>query len=73
MQRRTELRAARLARTLNQTDFGRIVGLRQKQVSRIEQGLLTPTAATQIKIAAVLGVPRQELFGDPERTAAVAS
>lgn len=61
------LRNLRRARTLNQSDLARLVGVTQETISKAERGALRLTPDLQTRIATVLGAPRHELF--PEAVA----
>lgn len=62
MKKGTPLRNLRRARTLNQDDLARVVGISQQSLSKIETGVLVPSMDVQARIAAVFGVSRHELF-----------
>jgi transcriptional regulator with XRE-family HTH domain len=64
--KRSALVASRMARTLNQTDLGSLVGLKQRQISRIEEGVITPPIDIQIRLASILGVSRHDIFPPTE-------
>jgi transcriptional regulator with XRE-family HTH domain len=55
------MRNLRRARTLNQEDLARLVGISQQSLSKIEKGLLVPSVDVQARIAAILGASRAEL------------
>lgn len=61
------LRNIRRTRTMNQADLARLVGVTQETISKAERGALQLSADVQARIAAVLGVSRNELF--PEAVA----
>ena len=70
LKRDTPLRSARKARTLNQEQFARLLGISQETLSRVERG--HPLARDlQERAAAILGMPRADLF--PSDSEAVAS
>jgi transcriptional regulator with XRE-family HTH domain len=56
------LRNLRRARTLNQTDLARLVGVTQETISKAERGRLRLTVDVEARIATVLGVPRHDVF-----------
>lgn len=56
------LRNLRRTRTMNQETFARLVGISQQSLSKIERGILIPSADVQALIAAVLGVPQADIF-----------
>lgn len=62
MRKSLPLRNLRRSRTINQDDFARLVGISQQSLSKIERGILRPSADVQALIATVLGVPRDEVF-----------
>lgn len=47
-----QLRAARTARGLSQSDLAAITGIQQSEISRIERGLGNPTTETLSRLAA---------------------
>jgi transcriptional regulator with XRE-family HTH domain len=61
----------RRARTLNQTQLAKLVGISQQDLSKAERGQLVLSADLQARLAAILGASRDELFPTP--TAADAS
>jgi DNA-binding XRE family transcriptional regulator len=60
------VRNLRRARTMNQSDFARLVHISQQSLSKIERGLLHPRPDVQGLIAAVLGVSRADVFPPPD-------
>ncbi|MCW3040493.1 MAG: Helix-turn-helix domain [Solirubrobacterales bacterium] len=63
------LLVARAERGLSQADLGRLTGLSDSAISRIERGG-TPHAANQVRIARALGVRAEDIFlGAPDRVA----
>ena len=66
----TPLRNLRRARTLNQTDLARLVGVSQQTLSKMERGLLTPSPDLRARLAAILGVAAHELEHDREAVSA---
>jgi putative transcriptional regulator len=72
MRKPLRLRNLRRARTLNQHDLARLVGISQQSLSKIEKGILAPSVDVQARIAAILGVSRADLFptSDEQRGAA---
>jgi putative transcriptional regulator len=64
------MRNLRRTRTINQTDMARLVGVTQESISKFERGILTPSFDVQARIAAVLGVSRQDLFPDSKEAVA---
>lgn len=65
------LRNVRRTRTINQADLAELIGISQQTLSKYERGRLVPTPDLQGRIAAILGVNRQDIF--PDRESAVAS
>lgn len=63
------LRNLRRARTLNQSDLARLVGVTQETISKAERGSLNLSSDIQERIAAVLGSSRHELFPDVQVSA----
>lgn len=63
------LRNMRRARTLNQTELARLVGVTQETISKAERGALKLSPDVQARIATVLGAARQELFPESEAVA----
>jgi 8-oxo-dGTP pyrophosphatase MutT (NUDIX family)/DNA-binding XRE family transcriptional regulator len=61
------LQAARKRRGWRQKDLADAAGLPQNHVSRIERGTISPSLATQERLAAALEVSLAELVGDAER------
>jgi len=62
MRKDSPLRNLRRARTLNQDDLARLARISQQSLSKIEKGLLVPSADLQARLAAILGVSTEELF-----------
>jgi transcriptional regulator with XRE-family HTH domain len=58
----TPLRNLRLARTLNQVDIARLIGVSQPVWSKYESGRVVPPRDIQIRIAAILGAAVDEVF-----------
>lgn len=56
------LRALRREREMSQTDLGRRVGLRTASICDIEKGRQQPSLKTARDLAAVFGVPVEQLF-----------
>ncbi len=61
------LQSARKRRGWRQKDLADAAGVPQNHVSRIERGAISPSLATQERLAAALGVPLAELVADAER------
>lgn len=57
------LRRARKEKGLSQSELGKLAGMDQRQVSRIEKGQV-PTSRTLLKIANALAVPMSLFFDD---------
>lgn len=57
----TPLRNLRRARTLNQADLARLVGISQQTLSKYESGRLEPSADVLARLAAILGVSARDL------------
>jgi transcriptional regulator with XRE-family HTH domain len=62
----TELRRARLARGLTQTELGDAVGVDQSVLSRLERGERRGHRVTRRALAGALGMPEAELFPDED-------
>lgn len=60
MRKPLPLRNLRRARTLNQDDLARLVGISQQSLSKIEKGILLPSADVQARLAAILGASRKD-------------
>jgi len=58
----TPLRNLRRARTLNQVEMARLLGVAQQTYSKYESGVLVPPEDVQARIAAILGGSREALF-----------
>lgn len=58
------LRNIRRARTMNQSELARLVGVTQETLSKAERGVLKLSPDVQARIATILGTPRHELFPD---------
>lgn len=56
------MRNVRRARTLNQEQLARILGVSQQTLSKYEKGILVPDVDVQAQLAAILGVSQDELF-----------
>ena len=69
MRKPTPIKDLRRARTLNQEKLARLVGISQQYLSKIEKGQLVPTPDVQVRIAAILGASRDELFPSTEAVA----
>jgi transcriptional regulator with XRE-family HTH domain len=67
--RQSPLRNARRARTINQAELSRLVGITQQSLSKAERGTLRLSFDVQMRIAAILGATRQELFPESEAVA----
>lgn len=67
MKKTTPLRNLRRSRTLTQADMARLLEISQQHYSKYESGSVRPPTDIQARIAALLGVSRQELFGDDDR------
>jgi 8-oxo-dGTP diphosphatase len=61
------LRTARTRRGWRQKDLADAAGIPQNHVSRIELGTISPSLATQERLATALEVPLAELIADAER------
>jgi len=60
----------RKARTFNQAQFSKLIGVSQQTLSKYERGQLTPSPDMQARIAALLGVSRHEIFPTSEQVSA---
>ena len=56
------LRVARAERPLSQTELAMAVGVSRQTISSIETGQYGPSTLLALRLAAVLGVPVDELF-----------
>lgn len=63
------MRNVRRTRTINQAELARLIGVSQQTLSKYESGVLRPAPDVQARIAAILGVSRQEIFPDSEAMA----
>lgn len=73
MRKLTPLANLRRARTLSQADVSRVLGISQQHLSKIERGLLHPSADIRARLSAILGVSERDLWSQPEHeTAGVA-
>lgn len=59
----------RRARTLNQSELARLVGVSQETISKAERGKLRLSGDVQARIASVLGTARHELFPESDAVA----
>lgn len=57
------LRLHRMSLGLNQTDFGKLLGISQRSISKLELGNYAPTLAQIYKLSKKLKVPVSALFG----------
>lgn len=64
MRKQSPLRNVRRARTLNQEQMARLLGVSQQTYSKYESGRIVPSTDVQERLAALLGVARVELFPD---------
>lgn len=69
MQKTTPLRTIRRARTINQAQLARLIGVSQQTLSKFESGKLVPRPDVQARIAAILGASRQEIFPESQAVA----
>ena len=60
----------RRTRTINQSDLANLAGVSQQTLSKYERGLLRPSVDVQARLAAILGVSANELFGGAEERVA---
>jgi transcriptional regulator with XRE-family HTH domain len=60
------LKTIRRTRTMTQTQLADLVGIPQDQISRAERGRIRLRADVERRIAAVLGVSREELFPEQQ-------
>lgn len=51
-----EILRHRIRQKVTQTEFGRLLGMKQQQVGRIEEGDILPTVATMQRICQALGM-----------------
>jgi transcriptional regulator with XRE-family HTH domain len=63
------LRNMRRTRTLSQEELARLADITQESLSKAERGIIRLRPDVQARIAAILGVPRAELFGTAEAIA----
>lgn len=69
MRKSTPLRNLRRARTMNQADLARLLGVSQQTLSKYENGTVEPPAHMKARLAAVLGVSVHDVFPEPESVA----
>jgi len=62
MRKLIPLRNLRRARTLNQEELARLLGISQQSLSKIEKGILVPSVDVQARLAAILGVSVTDVF-----------
>lgn len=62
MRKSTALRNLRRARTLNQAEMARLIGVAQQTWSKYEKGALVPPVDVQARIAAILGASVDQCF-----------
>lgn len=62
MRKTTPLQTLRRARTISQASLARLIGVSQQTLSKFESGQLVPRWDVQLRIAVILGAPREELF-----------
>jgi transcriptional regulator with XRE-family HTH domain len=55
----------RRARTLNQAQLAKLVGISQQTLSKAERGQFILSVDVQARLAAILGASRDELFPTP--------
>ena len=60
------MKTIRRTRTMTQTQLADLVGIPQDQISRAERGRIRLRADVERRIAAVLGVSREELFPEQQ-------
>jgi len=58
------IKLARMKKSLTQEQFAEKIDMSLSYVSKVEQGLTTPTALVVFKMAKVLGLSVEELFRD---------
>jgi transcriptional regulator with XRE-family HTH domain len=56
------LRNTRRTRTLSQEELARLAGITQESLSKAERGIIQLRPDVQARLAAILGVSRDELF-----------
>ena len=56
------IKAERTRKALTQEEFAEKIGMSLSHVSKIEQGLTSPTAFALYQMSLVLGVPMDEFF-----------
>lgn len=61
----TPLRNLRRARTLNQADLARLVGVTQQAMSRFERGEEQLPVDVAARLAAILGVSARDIVAEP--------
>lgn len=66
----TPLANMRRARTLNQAQLAALAGLSQQTISKAERRRLRLGLDVQFRLAAILGVSRNELFPEDEAVSA---
>lgn len=65
----SQLRNIRRVRTMNQEQLAKLAGVTQETISKAERGVIQLRPDLQVRIAAILGVTRQELFPESEAVA----
>ena len=68
MRKSTPLRNFRRARTLNQDELARLLGISQQTLSKYESGHLVPSPDVQARLASILGVSVDALLPRDEVT-----
>ena len=59
---KTEIRALRLARGMDQAELAALVGVRRETIGRLEKGQYNPSLKLAMDIAKVFGCTVEELF-----------
>ena len=70
---RRNLRAARRAAKLTQTELGAVVGLRRSQISFLERGAHDTSMRTWLKLSEFFNLPIEHLWRPTEEPSAAAN
>ena len=63
---KTEIRALRLARGMDQAELAALVGVRRETIGRVEKGQYNPSLKLAMDIARVFGRTVEEVFSFQE-------
>ncbi len=56
------IKAERMRKDITQERFAELINMSLSYVSKLEQGLISPTAITLFKMADILSIPMDEFF-----------